>query len=380
MRTRPLNEAPHRGSFWRYVMCGILAAVLMTESSLAADSRPFVIAHRGASGYVPEHTLAGYFIAIQQGADYVEPDLVISRDGALIARHENEIGGTTDVASHPEFAARKVTKKIDGESVTGWFTEDFTLAELKTLRARERLPELRKANARYDGEFSIPTFDEVLDLVSAADAQRAAIARAAGLPPPPRIGVYPETKHPSYFASLGLHFDEQMLEALNRHGYSKRNDPICLQSFEVANLKALRRRTDLPLVQLVAPTGQPFDFTLAGDKRTYLDLLTDAGLAEIATYADAIGPHKWMVVQFGPEGRKDTGLARRARAAGLGIHVWTLRAENEFLPPELRSSGDAAAHGDLNAEIRALLDAGITGFFSDQPDLAVRARDEWWAR
>jgi len=352
----------------------------MTESSLAADSRPFVIAHRGASGYVPEHTLAGYFIAIQQGADYVEPDLVISRDGALLARHENEIGGTTDVASHPEFAARKVTKKIDGESVTGWFTEDFTLAELKTLRARERLPELRKANARYDGEFSIPTFDEVLDLVSAADAQRAAIARAAGLPPPPRIGVYPETKHPSYFASLGLHFDEQMLEALNRHGYSKRSDPICLQSFEVANLKALRRRTDLPLVQLVAPTGQPFDFTLAGDKRTYLDLLTDAGLAEIATYADAIGPHKWMVVQFGPEGRKDTGLARRARAAGLGIHVWTLRAENEFLPPELRSSGDAAAHGDLNAEIRALLDAGITGFFSDQPDLAVRARDEWWAR
>jgi len=380
MRTRPLNEAPHRGSFWRYVMCGILAAVLMTESSLAADSRPFVIAHRGASGYVPEHTLAGYFIAIQQGADYVEPDLVISRDGALLARHENEIGGTTDVASHPEFAARKVTKKIDGESVTGWFAEDFTLAELKTLRARERLPELRKANARYDGEFSIPTFDEVLDLVSAADAQRAAIARAAGLPPPPRIGVYPETKHPSYFASLGLHFDEQMLEALNRHGYSKRNDPICLQSFEVANLKALRRRTDLPLVQLVAPTGQPFDFTLAGDKRTYLDLMTDAGLAEVATYADAIGPHKWMVVQFGPEGRKDTGLARRARAAGLGIHVWTLRAENEFLPPELRSSGDAAAHGDLNAEIRALLDAGITGFFSDQPDLAVRARDEWWAR
>jgi len=380
MQMRPLNDAPHRGSFSRYVMSGILGAVLMTGSSSGADSRPFVIAHRGASGYVPEHTLAGYFIAIQQGADYVEPDLVISRDGALLARHENEIGGTTDVASHPEFAARKVTKKIDGESITGWFTEDFTLAELKTLRARERLPDLRKANARYDGEFSIPTFDEVLDLVAAADAQRAVNARAAGLPPPPRIGVYPETKHPSHFASLGLHFDDRMLEALHRHGYSKRTDPICLQSFEVANLKALRRRTDLPLVQLVAPTGQPFDFTLAGVKRTYLDLMTDAGLAEIATYADAIGPHKWMVVQFGPEGPKDLGLARRARAAGLGIHVWTLRAENEFLPPELRSSGDAAAHGDLDAEIRALLDAGITGFFSDQPDLAVRARDEWWAR
>ena len=373
-------EAPHRGSFWRYVMSGIVGAVLMTESSLAADSRPFVIAHRGASGYVPEHTLAGYFIAIQQGADYVEPDLVISRDGALLARHENEIGGTTDVASHPEFAARKATKSIDGESITGWFTEDFTLAELKTLRARERLPDLRKANARYDGVFSIPTFDEVLDLVAAADAQRAATARAAGLPPPPRIGVYPETKHPSYFAKLGLHFDDRMLEALQRHGYSKRSDPICLQSFEVANLKELRRRTELPLVQLIESRGQPFDFTLAGDKRTYLDLMSDAGLAQIATYADAIGPHKWMVVQFGPGGARDTGLARRARAAGLGIHVWTLRAENEFVPAELKSSGDAAMHGDMRTEIRALLDAGITGFFSDHPDLAVRMRDEWWAR
>jgi glycerophosphoryl diester phosphodiesterase len=352
----------------------------MTESSLAADSRPFVIAHRGASGYVPEHTLAGYFIAIQQGADYVEPDLVISRDGALLARHENEIGGTTDVASRPEFATRKATKTIDGEPITGWFTEDFTLAELKTLRARERLPELRKANTHYDGVFSIPTFDEVLDLVAGADAQRAAKARASGLPPPPRIGVYPETKHPSYFAKLGLHFDDRMLEALSRHGYSKRTDPICLQSFEVANLKALRRRTDLTLVQLVAPAGQPFDFTVAGDKRTYADLMSDAGLAQVASYADAIGPHKWMVVQFGADGAMDTGLARRARAAGLGIHVWTLRAENEFLPVALRSRGDASMHGDMKAEIRALLDAGITGFFSDHPDLAVRARDEWWAR
>ncbi|MEO8019040.1 MAG: glycerophosphodiester phosphodiesterase [Pseudomonadota bacterium] len=374
------TEAPHRGSFWRYVIYGILGTVLMMESSQAADSRPFVIAHRGASGYVPEHTLAGYFIAIHQGADYVEPDLVISKDGALLARHENEIGGTTDVAAHPEFAARKATKIIDGESMTGWFTEDFTLAELQTLRARERLPDLRKSNTRYDGAFSIPTFDEVLDLVAAADGQRAENARAAGLPAPPRIGVYPETKHPSYFASIGLHFDERMLESLTRHGYGKRADPICLQSFEVANLKALRRRTDLPLVQLVAPSGQPFDFTLAGDHRSYADLMGDSGLAEIATYADAIGPHKWMVVEFTPGGPKDTGLARRARAAGLGIHVWTLRAENEFLPAALKANGDAAAPGNLTAEIDALLDAGITGFFSDQPDLGVRARDEWWRR
>jgi glycerophosphoryl diester phosphodiesterase len=372
------KRTPHRAAFWLYVLAGFAGPVLMTTTPALAAPRPFVIAHRGASGYVPEHTLAGYFIAIQQGTDYVEPDLVISKDGALLARHENEIGGTTDVASHPEFAARKATKSIDGESVTGWFTEDFTLAELKTLRARERLPELRRGNTKYDGAFTIPTFDEVLELVAAADAQRAADARANGLPPPPRIGIYPETKHPSYFAQLGLHFDDRMLEALTRHGYSKRSDPICLQSFEVANLRALRERTDLPLVQLVAPTGQPFDFTLAGDKRTYLDLMSDAGLQEIAGYADAIGPHKWMVVQFGPNGAAPTGLGRRARAAGLGIHVWTLRAENEFLPDQLRSSADVAAQGDMKTEVQALLDAGITGFFSDFPDLAVRARDEWW--
>ncbi len=351
----------------------------MMTSAVSAAERPFVIAHRGASGYVPEHTLPGYFIAIQQGADYVEPDLVITKDGALVARHENEIGGTTDVAAHPEFAARKTTKRIDGAEVTGWFTEDFTLAELKTLRARERLPDLRRANTRYDGQFEIPTFDEVLALVAAADAQRAAGARAAGVPPPARIGVYPETKHPSYFAGLGLHFDDRMLEALGRQGYSKRSDPVCIQSFEVANLRALRRRTDLSLVQLVAPSGQPFDFSLAGDSRSYLNLMDDSGLQEIAQYADAIGPHKWMVVQFGETPTRDTGLARRARAHGLGIHVWTLRAENEFLPVELRSAGDVAAKGDLKREIHALLDAGITGFFSDHPDLAAQARDEWWS-
>jgi len=372
------KQSLHRGSFWRRLAAGFAGTVLMTVSSMAADSRPFVIAHRGASGYLPEHTLAGYFIAIQQGADYVEPDLVITRDGALVVRHENEIGGTTDVAAHPEFAARKTTRTIDGEPLTGWFTEDFTLAELKTLRARERLPDLRVANARYDGAFEIPTFDQVLDMVAAADAQRAAQARAAGKPAPARIGVYPETKHPSYFAGLGLHFDDRLLEALERHGYRNRTDPICVQSFEVGNLRALRRRTDLPLVQLVAPTGQPFDFTLTGDKRSYLDLMGDAGLKEIATYADAIGPFKWMVVQFSGGKVVDTGLARRARNLGLGVHVWTLRAENEFLPIDLRSSGDPAAHGDLPREIRALLDAGITGMFSDQPDLAVKARDEWW--
>jgi glycerophosphoryl diester phosphodiesterase len=373
-----------RAAFWRYVICGFAGAVLMMTSPesmpAAPQGRPFVIAHRGASGYVPDHTLPGYFIAIQQGADYVEPDLVITRDGVLVARHENEIGGTTDVAAHPEFASRKATKRIDGREVTGWFTEDFTLAEIKTLRARERLPELRQANTRYDGQFQIPTFDEVLELVATADRQRAEVARAAGLPPPPRIGVYPETKHPSYFAGLGLHFDEPMLAALTRHGYTRRTDPICLQSFEVTNLRELRRKTDLTLVQLVEASGQPFDFARANDARRYADLMTDEGLLEIATYADAIGPFKGMIVAYDRGRAVDTGLARRARAAGLGVHVWTLRAENEFLPAALRSSADPGARGDLAAEIHALLDAGITGLFSDQPDLAVRARDEWWAR
>ena len=374
------KQSLHPGAFWRRLVAGIAGAVLMTVSSIAAAERPFVIAHRGASGYLPEHTLAAYFVAIQQGADYVEPDLVITRDGALVVRHENEIGGTTNVAAHPEFASRRTTKSIDGQEVTGWFTEDFTLAELKTLRARERLPELRRASARHDGVFQIPTFDEVLELVAAADAQRAALARAAGKPAPARIGIYPETKHPSYFATLGLGFDDRLLEALNRHGYQRRSDPVCIQSFEVANLRALRKRTDLPLVQLVAPDGQPYDFTLAGDRRSYLDLMSEAGLRDIATYADAIGPHKWMVVQFVDGQTRDTGLARRARGAGLGLHVWTLRAENEFLPPDLRSAGDAPAHGDLRREIDALLDAGVTAMFADQPDLAVRARDEWWSR
>jgi glycerophosphoryl diester phosphodiesterase len=372
------KRPPHRGRFWLRLAVGFAGAVLMTVTPAGAGERPFVIAHRGASGYVPEHTLPGYFIAIQQGADYVEPDLVFTRDGALVVRHENEIGGTTDVASHPEFAARKTTKTVDGASLTGWFTEDFTLAELKTLRARERLPELRKANTRYDGAFAIPTFEEFLDLVDAANTQRALQARSAGLPPPARIGIYPETKHPSYFAKAGFEFDTPMLEALGRHGYQRRTDPCWIQSFEVGNLKALRKRTDLPLVQLIEPRGQPFDFTLSGDKRSYADLLGDAGLKEIAGYADAIAPHKWMVVQFQDGKMLDTGLALRARVAGLGVHVWTLRAENEFLPPDLKSSDDPSAKGDMRKEIYALLDAHISGFFSDHADVAVAARDAWF--
>jgi glycerophosphoryl diester phosphodiesterase len=347
---------------------------------MAAPDRPFVIAHRGASGYLPEHTLAGYFVAIQQGTDYVEPDLVITRDGALVVRHENEIGSTTDVASHPEFAARRTTRTVDGQSLTGWFTEDFTLAELKTLRARERLPELRRANTRYDGVFQVPTFEEVLQLVAAADAQRAAQARAAGRAPPPRIGIYPETKHPSYFAQAGTSL---------RRPAAGRVEPPRLQPPRGSHLHpVVRSRQSQGAAQAHrshagAARGAPRSALRfhAGRRSAQLSRPDErAGLEEIATYADAIGPHKWMVVQFANGQAQDTGLARRARAAGLGVHVWTLRAENEFLPPDLSPSVTRPPLGDLRREIDALLDAGISGFFSDQPDLAVRARDEWWSR
>src|SRR6201996_7396089 len=201
----------------------ILGILMMSTTARAADPQhratPIVIGHRGASGYVPEHTLTSYFIAMQDGADYVEPDLVMTKDGVLVARHENEIGGTTDVADHPEFASRRATKVIDGTSITGWFTEDFTLAELKTLRARERIPDIRPGNTRFDGQFEIPTFDEVLGLIRALDGERAVAARKLGLPKPARIGVYPETKHPTYFDHCGLRMDRPLLQTLARHGY-----------------------------------------------------------------------------------------------------------------------------------------------------------------
>ncbi|MCS6948099.1 MAG: glycerophosphodiester phosphodiesterase [Steroidobacteraceae bacterium] len=354
----------------------------MTITLASAAAEPIVIAHRGASGDVPEHTLAAYFVAIEQGADFIEPDLVLTRDGVLVARHENEIGGTTDVASRPEFAARRTTKMIDGERVTGWFTEDFTLAELKTLRARERLPELRRASARFDGQFEIPTFEEVLQLLQSVDTLRRRRARMAGLPRPARIGVYPETKHPSYFESLGLSFDRPLLRLLERYGYRSRRDPAFIQSFETANLRRLRSKTALRLVQLVASSGRPYDFVVSGDPRSYTDLLSAAGLAEIAGYAAAIGPQKDLVVSRNADGSlgSDTGLARRAHQAGLTVHVWTLRAENQFLPADLRRGTSGAEHGNLAAEIAALLDAGVNGIFTDQPAQAVRARDDWLAR
>ena len=324
--------------------------------------RPIVIGHRGASGERPEHTPMAYRLAIAQGADFIEPDLCITRDGHLVARHENEIGGTTDIGSRAEFAARKATKVIDGQSVTGWFTEDFTLAELKTLRARERLPQLRPANTAFDGQEAIPTFAEVV-----------AIAKAAG------VGVYPEMKHPRYFASIGLPFEPRMAAALKAEELNSRTAKVFVQCFEVGPLKTLRRLTRAPLVQLVDSEGSPADLP---DVR-YADMVTAAGLGAIAAYADGVGPDKSYVVPTdGERLLPATSLVRDAHIAGLKVHPWTVRAENYFLPKRLQRLPaslrlDAPTfHGDVAAVLKALYEAGVDGVFSDFPGLAVAARKD----
>jgi glycerophosphoryl diester phosphodiesterase len=331
---------------------------------------PLVVGHRGASGYRPEHTLASYRLAVELGADYLEPDLVATKDHVLVARHENEISGTTDVADHPEFAARRTTKAIDGVQVSGWFSEDFTLAELRTLRARERLPEVRPTNTAFDGLYQVPTFQEVIDL-----------AKRAG------VGIYPETKHPTYFDSVGLSLEEPLVEALDANGYRGRDAPVFIQSFETANLKQLHRMTRVPLVQLLDATGRPYDFVVAGDPRTYADLATAAGLAGVAGYADGVGPNKALVVPRDPAGNRleVTGLVRDAHRAGLVVHPWTFRRENFFLVPEFRQGDPAsplflAAAGDLPAELRLFFRLGVDGVFTDNPDTAVATRHQFFSR
>ena len=307
---------------------------------------PIIIAHRGASGYRPEHTLASYELAIGMGADFIEPDLVATKDHVLIARHENEISETTDVAGHPEFADRKTTKRIDGRQVTGWFSEDFTLAEIKTLRAKERLP---FRNQSFNGRFEVPTFSEVLEL-----------ARRHG------VGVYPETKHPTFFRELGLPLEDPLLAALEEAGYRGRNAPVYIQSFEVGNLKELRKRTDLPLIQLLEAQGRPWD-----DPRSYAGMATPAGLAAIAAYADGIGPDKRMIVPAGPDGHllAPTSLVADAHRAGLLVHPWTFRSDGPFLAPEYG--------GDPEREYARFFSLGVEGLFSDFSDHAVGARERW---
>jgi glycerophosphoryl diester phosphodiesterase len=329
-------------------------------------ARPLVLAHRGASGYRPEHTLAAYQLAIDMGADFIEPDLVSTKDHVLVARHENEISGTTDVASRPEFAGRKDTKVVDGTSLTGWFTEDFTLAELKQLRARERIPDLRPDNTAFDGLYQVPTFAEVVALAK----QR-------------KVGVYPETKHPTYFDSIGLSLEEPLLATLEAAGYRGRNAPVFIQSFEVGNLKELRGRTKLPLIQLLDATGRPYDFVVSGDPRTYADLATPAGLAEIATYADGIGPNKSLIVPRDANNRLQapTTLVRDAHREGLLVHPFTFRRENNFLPEDFRQGNPASpvylrAAGNLPGELRLFYELGVDGLFTDNTDTAVAVRRE----
>jgi glycerophosphoryl diester phosphodiesterase len=312
----------------------LLLAAAGLGLALQSTGTPLVIAHRGASAYRPEHTLAAYALAIDMGADVVEPDVVSTKDGVLIARHENEIGGTTDVAD--TFPDRKTTKTIDGQTVTGWFTEDFTLAEIKTLRARERLA-LREHS--YDGEFEIPTLEEVLTLVERK-------SREAGR----TIGVYPETKHPAYFRGIGLPLEERLAATLARHGLTSKTSAVFIQSFEADSLKRLRALTGARLVQLVSDAADT----------------TPARLAAIADYADGIGPDMQLVVPVDASGRTGppTTLVRDAHAAGLFVHVWTLRPEPQFLP--------ASYAGDFDAEVRRFIALGVDGFFTDAPDLATR--------
>ncbi len=361
----------------RALTTAALAGTFGPAMSFAAQSRlgkmahlgkmgkPIIIAHRGASGLRPEHTALAYDLAIDQGCDYIEPDLVPTKDGHLVARHENEIGGTTDVAARPEFADRKATKTIDGQSLTGWFTEDFTLAELKTLRARERLPKLRPANTRYDGQAQLLTFDEVV-----------AIARAGSRRTGRTIGVYPEIKHPTYFASIGLPVEDRLVALLKKHDLDSATAPVFVQCFEVTPLKTLRGKTKARLVLLTASEGGPADLPNV----TYAQLTSAAGLKDVALYADGLGPEKTQVVpQDADRLLPATTLVKDAHAAGLVVHPWTVRAENNFLPAALRR-GDATATdylaqpGDVEAVFKALYAAGVDGVFSDFPGLAAAAR------
>jgi glycerophosphoryl diester phosphodiesterase len=346
-------------------MTGMLRAALIVAMiatpALAKEavisSKPIIIAHRGASGERPEHTLAAYSLAIEQGADFIEPDLVMTRDGQLVARHENDISGTTDVSSRKEFADRKTTKVIDGIKHTGWFTEDFTLAELKTLRAKERLPLLRRGNTKFDGQFEVPTLREIIALAKEASAKTGRT-----------IGIYPETKHPSYFASIGLPLEAALVAELKAAGWDHADAPVFIQSFEVNNLKALKQLTQVPLIQLMAVEGGPAD----GAQPSYTAMATPEGLKAIAAYAAGVGPQKDMLVAG--DGTVSP-LVANAHAVGLKVHPWTFRAENYFLPSGLRKGINPAGHGDMAAEIARFLAAGVDGLFTDYPYLGVQARD-----
>lgn len=325
---------------------------------------PIIIGHRGASGERPEHTRAAYTLAIEQGADYLEPDIVVSKDGILMVRHENEIGATTNVSTKEEFASRYTTKVIDGKEITGWFAEDFTYNELKTLRSKERLRELRAGNRDYDNEFDILSFEELLKLIQRLEQKTGRV-----------IGIYPELKHPSYFRSVGLDPQDTLLKQLSIFGYRDSSDAVFIQSFEVGALEKLSEKTDIRLIQLIGPEGSPPD----RPNILFSDMVKPSGLSRIAKYADGIGVHKSYVIDRNVLGRLNgpTDLVKNAKARELLVHAWTFRAENYFLPEGLKSSLDPTELGDMKSEIKAYRDAGIDGFFTDHPELALMALTEY---
>jgi glycerophosphoryl diester phosphodiesterase len=350
---------------------GVAASVPGFAAGAPARPRALVLGHRGACAHRPEHTLGSYAKAIADGADFIEPDLVPTRDGVLVARHENNIAETTDIAAHPEFAGRKTTKVIDGAAVTGWFTEDFTFAELKTLRAKERLGAFRPESQSYDGEFQIVGFEEMIDFVAAEAATRGRL-----------IGMIPEIKHSTYFAAIGLPMEDRFLAALNAHSYLG-HAPVIVQSFEIANLRALRPRlagrTNVRLMQLTENDAVPADRAARGDKRPWRELLTPSGLADMAHYADFIAPAFRNLIPLGPDGRltAPTALIDQAHRAGLLVGTWTFRPENRFIAGDFRNgAGDGARNpaGSV-AEMRRYLAAGIDAFFTDDPALGRIAVD-----
>jgi glycerophosphoryl diester phosphodiesterase len=326
------------------------------------ENTSLIMGHRGTAGYRPEHTLASYELAARMGADYMEPDLVSTKDHVLVCRHEPEIGGTTDVSGRPEFADRRKTVVLDGVRTTGWWTHDFTLAELKTLRAVERLPAVRQHNTMYDGLFEVPTFQEVLDL---RDRLSTELGRD--------IGVIPETKHPTYFRRLGLELETPLVHALDRNGLNRRGADVWIQSFEAHNLRDLneRYRVDVNLIFLTGATGTPFN-----DPKTYAEYLTPAGLKELSTYVDGIGPDKAQVIPRNADDTlgRPTSLVQDAHGAALKVIAYTFRAENQFLPADYRVGTDPNAYGRAIDEQITFLEAGLDGLFTDQADIGVLAR------
>lgn len=315
----------------------------------AETQRPLIIAHRGASGERPEHTLAAYERAIDQGADYIEPDLIVTKDLALVARHENELSGTTDVASREEFEDRRRTKMVEGQRVAGWFSEDFTLVELRTLRARERVPASRPDSAQYNGLYQVPTFEEIVSLVRAKEAETGRT-----------IGLYPELKHPTLMLEQeGIDMVDLLVAQLEEFGLTGADAPVFIQIFEVGPLQRLNKLVDTPLVLLISSQGGPYD---EPDMR-WADIITPAGLAEVAQYADGIGP--WLGHALDPATMQPTSLVADAHAAGLKVHPWTLRKENGFLPPALRAEGSDAAEGQYKTLWNAAIATGADGFFTD---------------